>query len=81
MEVLWILLAIVVLVVVFVIAVYNNLVMRRNRVKEAASDIVVYWPSACSRSSMMSCTSSRPTEIRTVPSLMPSLARYPRAFA
>jgi LemA protein len=41
MEVLWILLAIVVLVVVFVIAVYNNLVMRRNRVKEAASDIDV----------------------------------------
>src|SRR5471032_914828 len=37
--------------------------------------LAAHWPSACSRSSMMSCTSSRPTEIRTVPSLMPSLAR------
>jgi LemA protein len=38
---LWVLLAIVVLLVVFVIAVYNGLVMRRNRVQEAASDIDV----------------------------------------
>lgn len=38
---LWIVLGIVVLLVLFVVAVYNSLVMRRNRVKEAASDIDV----------------------------------------
>lgn len=41
MEVLWIVLAVVVLLVVFVIAVYNGLITRRNRVEEAASDIDV----------------------------------------
>jgi len=38
---LWIVLGIVVLLVLFVVAVYNNLVTRRNRVQEAASDIDV----------------------------------------
>jgi len=38
---LWIVLGIVVLLVLFVVAVYNSLVMRRNRVQEAASDIDV----------------------------------------
>ena len=38
---LWIVLAIVVVLVVFVIGMYNNLVTRRNRVEEASSDIDV----------------------------------------
>jgi len=38
---LWIVFAIVVLFVLFVVAVYNGLVTRRNRVQEAASDIDV----------------------------------------
>ncbi|HEY5468826.1 MAG TPA: LemA family protein [Coriobacteriia bacterium] len=38
---LWIVLGIVVLLVLFVVVVYNSLVMRRNRVQEAASDIDV----------------------------------------
>ena len=37
----WVVLAIVVVLVAFVIAVYNGLVKRRNRVQEAASDIDV----------------------------------------
>jgi LemA protein len=38
---LWIVLAIVMFIVVFGIATYNSLVMRRNRVEEASSDIDV----------------------------------------
>jgi LemA protein len=41
MTALWIVLVIVVLLVVWVIAMYNGLVMRRNRVNEASSDIDV----------------------------------------
>ena len=37
----WILLAVVVLVVLWVIAMYNGLITRKNRVEEAASDIDV----------------------------------------
>jgi LemA protein len=39
--VLWVVLAFVVLLVLFVIAVYNGLITRRNRVEEAAADIDV----------------------------------------
>jgi LemA protein len=41
MMALWIVLVIVVLLVVWVIAAYNGLIMRRNRVNEASSDIDV----------------------------------------
>ena len=39
--VLWIVLAIIVLLVIFVIATYNGLITRKNRVQEASSDIDV----------------------------------------
>jgi LemA protein len=41
MAALWIVLLIVVLLVLWVVAMYNGLVMRRNRVQEASSDIDV----------------------------------------
>ena len=41
MVALWIVLAIVVLLVIFVIATYNGLITRKNRVQEASSDIDV----------------------------------------